>query len=79
MNANSSNEKLNEIIDANNGIHGAIDSLNARIARRASEGKESPVAAEQLAAILALPIDYQTPKQIQASANWASSGGFQVG
>ncbi len=70
---------INELIDHCNGIHGAIENRQKSIARRAAEGKTSPNAEAQLAALLALPYDYQTPKQVRSHQGWVASGGFEVG
>lgn len=56
-------KRLDELIDAHGGIHAAIASREACVRRRAGEGKESPVAAAEVAALRALPPGYATPAQ----------------
>ena len=52
------------IIDCHNGKIGAINSLEAIITRRAKEGKTSPRASAELKALLDLPVNYRSPKEI---------------
>jgi hypothetical protein len=67
--------RLNELID-NNGssIWHACANRRAFIARRSAEGRPSPNAEAELAALLALGSGYETPAQIAHSANNAASG-----
>lgn len=54
---------LNDLIDQKGGLLGAINYVRSVIARRASEGKTSPRFTAALDELLALPEDYQTPRQ----------------
>ena len=63
------NIRIDQLIDAHNGVINAIDDRKRVILRRSEEGKTSPRAVEELLALLALPIGYQTPAQKQRGEN----------
>lgn len=55
--------RLNDLINAHGSIQLALEARNQCIARRKAEGKASPVAEAEAAALIALPWDYRTPAQ----------------
>lgn len=70
-----SRDEVDAMIDTNGGtIYHAVENRKALIARRALEGKSSPRAESVLAALLALPLDYRTPKGIERDNNNAATG-----
>lgn len=72
-----------KLIDFHGSIPAAIESLEARIARRKAEGKTSPVAEYQIRRLNRIwdrtGGAYMTPKQRKSQKGWAESGGFAVG
>ena len=67
--------RIDELIDAHGSIALALASRRQCIARRASEGKTSPCAEAEVAAMESLPPDYTTPNQRKRDFNMSRSCG----
>ena len=67
--------RIDELIDAHGSVARARESRLLCIARRAAEGKDSPCAKAEVAALDELPLNYATPAQLRREKNLAESFG----